>query len=200
MKKAGLWHDVGKAHEAFQNNLLKGIEDERIINSGPWAKSDKRSGRPFYHTIKKNIIKKDGGNMEEEVIRVERKFFRHELASALSYMQSNKDDSHVNLITYLIGAHHGKVRLSIRSLPDETEPEKGGLFARGVWDGDIIPAIRGLTRNDVNIDLSPMSIGAGSWLERSLEVLDEYGPFRLAFLESLLRISDWEVSGRYKHE
>lgn len=32
-----------------------------------------------------------------------------------------------------------------------------------------------------------------SWLERCLRLLDEYGPFRLALLEGLLRVADWRV-------
>jgi CRISPR-associated endonuclease/helicase Cas3 len=30
-----------------------------------------------------------------------------------------------------------------------------------------------------------------SWTERSLGLLDEHGPFRLAYLEALVRIADW---------
>ncbi len=30
-----------------------------------------------------------------------------------------------------------------------------------------------------------------SWLARTLALRDTYGPFRLAFLETLVRIADW---------
>jgi len=39
-----------------------------------------------------------------------------------------------------------------------------------------------------------------SWLERSIALLEKYGPFRLAYLESLLRIADWRASSAIGQE
>lgn len=95
-----------------------------------------------------------------------------------------------------MASHHGKVRLSIRSLPEENQPDDDRLFARGIWDKDRIPTVDGLLPNGAIIDLSLMQLGEGSWLERMISLRDDLklGPFRLAYLESVLRIADWLAS------
>jgi len=110
-----------------------------------------------------------------------------------------------NLAAYLVAAHHGKVRLSIRSLPDEFRPpDDKSRFARGVWDGDKLPETAiasGLCAPEVKLDLDPMELGRSSdgrlsWAERMLKLRDaaELGPFRLAYLEALLRAADRRAS------
>jgi CRISPR-associated endonuclease/helicase Cas3 len=90
--------------------------------------------------------------------------------------------------------------MSLRSLPGEVQPtEPGRLFARGVWDGDVVPSFElsdGHHFERVKLDLSLMQLGEGSWLERMLGLRDaeQFGPFRLALLETLLRIADWRAS------
>jgi CRISPR-associated endonuclease/helicase Cas3 len=179
---AALWHDVGKAHEQFQRRLLdplKTLPGRPNPGLGPWAKSD--------HRLRASGV---------------RPFFRHELASALAWL-ARADDSdarHRDLVAYLIAAHHGKVRLSLRSVPGEEEPEAPAtLYARGVWDGDLLPAIElpdGERLAPTRLDLSPMSLGEGSWTERVLALRDDadFGPFRLAYLEALLRAADARAS------
>jgi CRISPR-associated endonuclease/helicase Cas3 len=43
-----------------------------------------------------------------------------------------------------------------------------------------------------------MQLGGGkngpSWTELAQRLLEEYGPFRLAWLESLVRVADWRAS------
>lgn len=182
-------HDLGKLHPAFQNMLISSRRSgEPMPSGGPWAKSksDKNFIRPIYW------IESEQG---EKIIR---KYFRHELASALSWIQTDghhRDDG--ILVAYLIAAHHGKIRMSIRSLPKEIEPpEKNRFFARGIWDGDVLPANDGILDKSVRLDLSIMQMGEDSWLERMLRLRDDplIGPLRLAFLETILRIADWRAS------
>ena len=186
--KAGLWHDFGKSHEAFQNMLLSGRSDEVSLRKDFWAKSDRASGKAHYWVSGSN------GN------QIDRSYFRHELASAIAWLQTEgRNHADGDLIAYLIAAHHGKVRLSIRSLPQENEPvDKDKLFARGVWQGDKLPSFPGILPHEIEIDLSIMQMGEGSWLEKMLRVRDNpsMGVFRLAFLEMLLRSADWNVSKR----
>jgi CRISPR-associated endonuclease/helicase Cas3 len=111
-------------------------------------------------------------------------------------------DANADLIAFLIAAHHGKVRASIRSLPNENRPaEENCRFARGIWDGDELPQVD-LGHSHIvpttQLDLGLMELGEGesgaSWLARVLALRHEYGPFRLSYLETLLRVADWRGS------
>ena len=185
LEVAARWHDVGKAHPCFQK-MLDG-EEEKKENSEQilWAKS------------------------ELGTARCERRFFRHELVSALMWLKhnrdtGNKDKKFVSLVAFLIAAHHGKVRLSVRSLPDEPVPPalkncSERLYARGVWEGDKLPEIilpDGFCIPAAPVDLSPMLLGEGSYTEGVIALIDDpdLGPFRLSFLEAILRLADWRGS------
>ena len=176
LRAAALWHDIGKAHPEFQQMLRNGDASRA---GALWAKSANSDGR------------------------CQRRGFRHELASALAWLLSGPAGlAERDLVAYLIAAHHGKVRLSIRSLPNETgNPEvPDALFARGLWQGDKLPAVPlgELTTPEISLDLSFMQMGEGphgpSWLARTVSLRDRFGPFRLAFLETLLRAADARAS------
>ena len=106
-----------------------------------------------------------------------------------------------DLAAYLVASHHGKVRLSIRSLPDERVPQDDRRFARGVWEGDVLSTTTlgdGAIVPQTTLSLELMELGASeagpSWLERTLSLRDQYGPFRLAYMEALLRVADCRAS------
>jgi CRISPR-associated endonuclease/helicase Cas3 len=134
-----------------------------------------------------------------------RKHFRHELATALAMLQAGLSP----LATYLAAAHHGKVRLSIRSLPHEKHPPEPRVrFARGVWDLDALPEtdLGGwVNAPAVDLSLEPMELGIGSngqpsWAERVLRLRDDpqLGIFRMGFLEAILRAADWRASEAHR--
>jgi CRISPR-associated endonuclease/helicase Cas3 len=190
--KAAHWHDVGKAHACFQNFLTKNQKNiPEKFNGLFLAKAPWKPG-----------------------CRHERRHFRHELASALAWLQiGGCEDTFIQSLTaYLIAAHHGKVRLSIRSMPGEQVPPDNStgevLFARGIWHGEKLPAensikkltLEGKIFEPIQINLSCMKLGeqggVPSWSARALSLRDDpqLGIFRLAWLETLLRAADAQGS------
>lgn len=180
------WHDLGKTHYHFQKMLL-GENKEPDSGTSYLAKS-----------------KTDN--------RCKRRFFRHELASALGWLALVKDQetTEQDLVAYLIAAHHGKVRLSIRPMPNEQGPknEPDRPFARGIWHNEQLPYegwpaihLNGKDLHTLTLDLAPLTIGGGgpdnpSWLERTLKLRDrsDLGPFTLSYMETLLRAADGRAS------
>ncbi|MDZ4849102.1 MAG: CRISPR-associated helicase Cas3' [Pirellulaceae bacterium] len=183
--RAALWHDVGKAHPAFQMAMRDALQLRDSALASLWAKSGEK-GKPNYRMS--DDTKRNG--------------FRHELASALAWLAHRGSEPNANLIAFLIAAHHGKVRGSLRSLPNETRPDDETVrFARGVWDGDELPTVEfgnGESVPATTLDLRLMELGEAetgpSWLARVLALRDQLGPFRLSYLETLLRIADWRGS------
>jgi CRISPR-associated endonuclease/helicase Cas3 len=192
--RAARWHDVGKAHDAFQNMLRHAHEQGTgsMLDKGHWAKSGRHPGRspgkPKYLVLQ--------GDKASN-----RTHFRHELASTLAWIAQHDDDPEGDLIAYLIAAHHGKVRMSLRAMPNETEPPDSRLFARGIWHGDVLPSVRfedGEVVPETTLQLDLMQLGEGaqgsSWTTRTQRLLKQHGPFRLGWMETVVRISDWRAS------
>ncbi len=190
--RAAWWHDVGKAHEAFQTAMAdcEAVREQNAAVQQLWAKSGQQK-RPRYRV----------GNQH-------RRGFRHELASGLAWLHSAADEPDGDLIAFLIAAHHGKVRVSIRSLPNERRPtDNHARFSHGLWEGDALPEValgNDETSAPFAVSLELMELGgslnstSSSWTARILALRDSpaLGPFRLAFLETLLRVADWRGSSK----
>lgn len=187
-------HDLGKAHKVFQATVHRTPKETPLEDcefSEPLAKA------------------KSGGKHR-------RQKFRHELASALALLRQNRDlpdaEKHTDLKIYLVAAHHGKVRLSIRALPEETKPFEldenkkykplDKKYARGIWEGDELPEIDlgdGVKFPAQTLNLDVISLGRSddgefSWLERMINLREKHGVFRLAYLEALVRAADVQAS------
>ena len=188
LELAALYHDAGKAHPAFQRMMMDLPEDEEPPEDQP----------PLAKSI---------GNRKNE-----RRHFRHELGSALAILEhgSGLDDRTCDLAAYLAAAHHGKVRLGIRSLPgrrrpggiSNSNPDSAYLLGYQIAELETLPAVdlgEGLQIAETRLDLSIARIGLDgqgrrSWLDRSMALLDWLGPFRLACLEAIVRAADMRAS------
>lgn len=188
--RAAWWHDIGKAHRTFQKAIHRDRRaGESLDPMETWAKSG-TSRQLVYSTPEER----------------ERAGFRHELVSALAWLNKHDRTPDTDLIAYLIAAHHGKVRFSFRSMPNESsdKSDSNRTLARGVWQGDSMPEVV-IENGDVSpafeVSLDVMMLGERSgrpgWLSRCLKLLlaQDIGPFRLALYETFLRVADWRGNG-----
>jgi CRISPR-associated endonuclease/helicase Cas3 len=114
--------------------------------------------------------------------------FRHEVASALATLHRGEDA----LISYLLMSHHGKVRLQFAPFPWQ-DPEAP---LHGVIDREVLPAVEGVSPA-TPLPYPPKGLGKG-WTSLCQGLRRSYGPFRLAWLEALVREADGRASRRWQ--
>lgn len=208
LQTAARWHDAGKAHPSFQAVLYgrpRETHEPLLAKSG----NDGHIASTAAAVAPSTDEAIDGPVDERpEISQAKpRRYFRHELASAILYLQlhapDGRDSVH-DLVAWVIACHHGKVRLALRPHPKERTP---GLahqpFAMGVHNHDPLPDIglgEGVVAPAVELDLNLLRFGTGSWTDRMVALRDAptLGPWRLAYLETLLRAADSRASALEK--
>jgi CRISPR-associated endonuclease/helicase Cas3 len=164
---AGYAHDAGKWHPIWQDALCSIARDDewdRVAAGRPWAKSGVEAPLEFADGVR----------------------FRHELASLLLLdgplrgVLAGVEDP--DLVRFLVLAHHGKLRARVDPAP------------RGIVPGraTATPAMFGQPAGVLTEDVTQFE--DGSWTRTVDDLLARYGPFLLAYLETLVRMADWRAS------
>jgi len=130
--------------------------------------------------------------------------FRHELASLLILDGPLRDllagAPAPDLVRYLVLAHHGKLRVQVRDPGDLAVLAPGEASEHkllGLQEGSTarIPPLLGRPPTELTVDLDQFQLGGvRSWTRTVLGLRDRFGPFVLAYLETLVRMADWRAS------
>ncbi|MDO5682268.1 MAG: helicase-related protein, partial [Propionibacteriaceae bacterium] len=182
------YHDLGKSHEDWQRGLIDANRSSGFVSpgDGPWAKSP-GTGRLAIRT--------------PEGMR--RRGFRHELVSALylrtdegkeALTRSGVPEEHHSLAIYLVGAHHGHLRIQPR---DPLAEGRDGQSLMGLRHGETLPgfSLGSDSFPETEVDLTIFGMGsADSWSRAALNLFERWGPFRLAWFELIVRMADWRSS------
>lgn len=169
-KTAGQWHDAGKLDERFQILLHNGNEVAAL--GKPLAKSNRIPASPQ----RRRDIRESAGLPEH---------FRHEMFSfQLAKRFAKLPEEERDLILHLIASHHGFARPFAPVCEDKNPPTVSGTvngceFHLGEKERQ---------------DLTPPHRLDSGVSERFWRLTRRYGWWGLAYLESILRLSDWRAS------
>jgi len=177
-RRPGLRHEMASALALFA--VLKEHEPLHPALLGPWKKLLEQLGTQQQAD---KTASKPPTELEKRVLALDADSF--------------------NLLAYLVCCHHGKVRLSFHVSPSDqkAQAQGGPLTIRGIRTGDrLADCLQGQPCDQAwLLDLSPSTVGLNpttgmSWTERALGLLEDYGPFALAWLEALMRAADQRAS------
>jgi CRISPR-associated endonuclease/helicase Cas3 len=168
---AARWHDAGKLDPRFQLLLHGGDEMAAAVASSPLAKS---ADVPVSPERRRTI---------RQATRLPQ-HFRHEMLSTQLCERSGHlaDDTIKRaLMLHLVASHHGHARPFAPVCLDEAPPAVSG--AVGSYTVELDAGTRG--------DAVPMHRADSGLAERFWTLSRRYGWWGLAYLEAILRLSDW---------
>ncbi len=165
LELAAHWHDTGKADPRFQALLLGGDPFAARFSPVLYAK-----GR---------FVPKSQSELHYQRSGLP-KGFRHELASLTLAAQSIPPEANLrDLILHLIAAHHGRCR-PFAPIVHDPQPETFTVHGQTLTATDRLAA-------------PPHHLAAGV-PGRFWSLIRSYGWWGLAYLEAILRLSDWSAS------
>lgn len=195
----------GEMKRLLESSDVENLPSELLLSAALWHDYGKA------HLVFQATMYGGGDKIDPQVLlgksnlkgRHQKPGFRHEFASALAALQHNAPA----LVVFLVATHHGKIRFSVRPIPQELEKrqkasmaDSSQLSVRGVCEGDVLPeaTFGDLTIGRTELSLAPLELGqvsgCRSWSRTLLPLIDCEGIFRLAYLESLMRCADVRAS------
>lgn len=180
-RRGGFRHELASTLALF--GVLQRHQPDHEALLGPWRELLMVAGAPTAEWHRPNV---EASPLEQEILRLSAPEF--------------------DLLAYLVCAHHGKVRLSWHASPADQKAVDDRLRLRGIRDGEVLPPVLLSTATgqsfelpSTTLNLAPASVGLNpytgrGWTERVLTLVDRYGPFTLAFYESILRAADCRAS------
>ncbi len=237
LKLAARLHDLGKAHPIFQETIEHRHSDDlqarRDLAKAPqetWRSAGSSFRRPgFRHELASTLgilealyqtmplhpglLGRHRQLIDLGLLPVDREHLqsRGQAAQGIVAEVAALDAQGLDLLLYLICAHHGKIRGSWQATPQDQEERLDpthGLPLRGIRAGDRLPMTPIANANatttmlpEVELHLDPAELGLSgrygqSWRERVHGLRHRYGDSTLVLLESLLRIADIRASQR----
>ena len=167
IEQAGEFHDIGKADERFQRWLNRGkpVHESDYV---PLAKSDMAASR--WATARKDAGWPFGGRHEELSARL--------VGAWLAEGSHGLEPCGQDLLIHLVVSHHGKGRPLVVPAADGSAGRVDWTFSDG-------------SAKHVSADLSTTDWGQPARFQRLNE---QFGPWGVALLETIVRQADHEVS------